>query len=495
MPRAVLAAPALGTALLLGACAVGPDFKSPAAPAVTSYGATPPVSQTAATPVAGGEAQRFVAGAAVPTRWWRLYGSTKLDALVERAFAANPDVEAAQATLRQAQQTLIATHANLLPFVDANLSAKRQQFSSAAFGGSGTSIFNLYNASVDLSYGIDVFGGVRRYYEGQLAQTDLQRYAVAATYQTLAANVVTAAIQEASLRAQIEATRAIIDSQQRQLGVIERQFQLGAVSNSDVLSARSELASTRATLPPQEQQLDQIRNQLAVYEGKLPGERQDTDFSLDELHLPQSVPVSLPSELVRQRPDVQQAEAQLHAASAQIGVAIANRLPKITLSASYGSTATSTGALFDDMIWNVGAGITQPLFHAGELAAKQRAAQAAYDAAAAQYRKAVLLAFQNVADSLRVLDKDAAVLQAQYEATSAAKESLRIADLQFKLGATNYLNLLTAQRQVQQTQIAYLQALAARQADTAALFQALGGGALNPPEATTAATQPSVRAD
>lgn len=479
MNRSLKKAAPLAAALLAAGCAVGPDFKSPPAPATPGYLAGDTPQATSATPVEGGQAQHFVAGQPVPSRWWTLYQSPQLDALVDRAFKGSPTVDAAQAALREAQQTLKADKANLFPFLDANASATREKTSNTAFGGSGTNLFNLYNASLDVSYGLDLFGGVRRALEAQLAQTDYTRFQLAATYQTLAANVVTAAVQSASLQAQIEATQAILGAQQSELDITERQFALGAVSSAEVLSARSNLATTRAGLPPLLQQLDQTQNQLAVYEGRLPAERVEPPFKLADLKLPESIPLSLPSELVRQRPDVQESEALLHQASAQIGVAIANRLPQITINGSYGTQASHTGDLFSDGIWSLGANLTQPLFHAGELAAKQRAAQAAYDQAAANYRQTVLQAFQDVADSLRALQRDADVLQAQQEAASTAQQSLQLIDHQYRLGGASYLSLLNAQRQYQQTQIAYVQALAARQADTAALFQALGGGVLN----------------
>jgi len=459
-------------------CAVGPDFKTPAAPETDRYTAQPLPEQTAATPVAGGEAQTFKPGQAVPEQWWTLFGSDKLNKLVEQAFAGSPNVEAASASLRRAQENLKAQRGALFPSVDANASAQRQRASGAVLGqpANFATLYNLYNASVDVSYTLDLFGGVRRGIEAQAAAVDFQRFQLQATYLTLAANVVTSGVTEASLRAQVSATEDIVAAFERQLKITEQQFELGSVSSADVLSARSNLASIRATLPTLQRQLSAVQNQLAVYLGKLPSERESTNFELAELTLPKELPLSVPSELVRQRPDVRAAEASLHQAQAQVGVATANLFPQLSISGSFGSQAATSGDLFDDHIWNIAAGLTQPLFHGGALSAQRRAAIAGYDQAAADYRNTVLTAFQNVADALRALETDAESLRAQYEAMTAAQTSLDLTEKQYALGSVSYLNLLTAQRQYQQARINYLQALASRYQDTAALFQALGGG-------------------
>jgi NodT family efflux transporter outer membrane factor (OMF) lipoprotein len=290
-------------------------------------------------------------------------------------------------------------------------------------------------------------------------------------------------VKQASLRAQINATQDILTAQEKQLEVVERQFQVGGVSGSDVLLQRTQVAQTRALLPPLERDLAQAGHQLAVLAGKLPSEAVLPAFTLEALKLPQELPVSLPSSLARQRPDIRAAEALLHQASAQIGVATANLYPQTTLTGSYGSLATRTGDLFSSGagIWSLGASILQPLFHGGELTARRRAAVAAYDQAAAQYRETVLQAFQNVADTLRALEADARTLKAQAEAESLARDTLDLIRKQFELGAVSYLSLLDAQRQYQQVRINLIQAQAARYADTAALFQALGGGWWNRP--------------
>ncbi|MGC2518258.1 MAG: efflux transporter outer membrane subunit [Burkholderiales bacterium] len=469
-----------GIAATVSACAVGPDFRSPEIPAASGYTETALPPQTEAAPVRGGDAQRFEPGAEISARWWQLFRSPDLDKLIRTALSDNPSLDSAQAALRQAQENLNAQTSVLYPSVDASLAAKRQRTVGAAFGLPSIpgNVFNLYNASVNVSYAIDVAGGARRELEALQAQIEFQRFQMEAAYLTLAANVATAAFQEASLREQMRATRDIIDAQEGQLKTVERQFDLGAVSRPDVLAQRAQLAQTRATLPPLEKALALTRNQLAVLIGKFPGEAAVPELDLAAFELPQALPLSLPSELVRQRPDIRAAEAVLHQASAQIGVAEAGMFPQLTLSGSYGSASTTTSGLFEpsSMLWNIGANLLQPIFHAGRLQAQKRGAVAVYDQAFAQYRQTVLGAFQNVADVLQALESDAAALKAQAQAESAARESLDVTQRQFELGAASYLALLNAQRQHQQTRIGLVQAQAARFADTAALFQSLGGG-------------------
>jgi NodT family efflux transporter outer membrane factor (OMF) lipoprotein len=465
----------IGAATLAAAgCAVGPDFKSPAAPQTDRYTAEPVAAATAATPAEGGASQAFAIGKQLPARWWTLFQSDALNRLVDDAFNGSPTVTVAEATLRQAQENLTATRAQLLPAFDGSASATRQKISGAQFGGQ-PNIFSLFDASVGVSYGIDLFGGARRAAEAQTAAVEYQRFEVQAAYQTLAANVVTAAVTEASLRAQVAATGEIVAALQHQTDVIEKQYRLGGAAYSDVLSARSNLASEQATLPGLRKQLEQTRHRLAVYLGKLPNEFVAPPLDIAGLQLPRELPVTLPSELVRQRPDVRAAEAQMHEAAANIGVATAALLPQIGLSGSFGDEASKVGDLFSNGIWSIGANVTQPLFHGGELRAKRRGAVDAYDVAAAQYRQTVLTSFAEVADALRALEADAQAFNAQYTASTSAEANLRLVEKQYALGAVSYLNLLTAQNQYQQARINYVQALANRYQDTVALFQALGG--------------------
>jgi len=478
---------------LAGGCAVGPDFKRPPPPEVRGYTARPLPASIGAAGGSAGPVQHLVPGMDISAQWWTLFHSPPLNHLVERALKANPSLQAAQATLRQAQENAYAAEGALLPAVNANASATRMQVRGAQFGlpASPGSLFTVYNASVSVSYGLDIFGAARRTVEVLQAEAEFERFQLEGAYITLAANVVTTAVQEASLRAQIAATRDIIDVQSQQLGLLERQLNVGAVSGSSVLAQRTALAQTRAALPLLEKQLALLRNQLAALAGSFPSEAELDQFDLSTLELPQDLPVSLPSRLVEQRPDVRASESLLHAASAGIGVATANMLPQFTISGGAGSVATTAGSLFKpgSGIWNLGASLAQPLFRGGALKHERRAAVAAYDGAAAQYRSVVLSAFQDVANVLDALQLDAGILQAQTLAAQSATESLDIARKQYQAGAANYLALLNAQQAYQQTVIALAQARAVRYADTAALFQALGGGWWNREQAQ-AASQP-----
>lgn len=469
---------ALLLALSVSGCVLGPDYQAPAAPGAERYGADPLPAETVATPVIGGEAQKFLAGKDLPDRWWTLFGSDKLNRLVEEALASSPSAVSAQAALRQAQAQAKARGADLYPTVGVGIGGNRQKVDTGSFGnpGGGSSIYNLYNASVDVSYSIDLFGGTRRGIEAVLAQSELARFQSEAAYQTLVANVVTTAVQEAQLRAQVAAQEEIVADQEKSLKVSETQFELGAIGKADLLSARSQLASQRAALSPLRLQLSQTRNQLAVYLGKLPGEYIATPFELSELTLPQELPVSLPSTLVQRRADVLAADAALRSASASVGIAAADRFPKLALNATYGTQASKTGDLFKGDIWSVGGNLSAPIFNFGALKALYGASQAAYEQSAADYRLTVLNAFKNVADSLRQIETDAERLQAQHQAWSSAEEALKLTRLQYELGAASYLQLLSAQQQHAQTKAAYVQAQAARYQDTVALFQALGGG-------------------
>ena len=465
----------------LGGCAVGPNFKTPDAPVAAGNAYTPTAlpTQTASAPGVGGAAQHFAAGQDIPAQWWSVFHSPALDQLIRSALAQSPSMAAAEASLREAQENYKAEAGTLAyPAVTGQLGATRAHESALTTGQPGGSVLNLYNASVNVSYSPDVFGLTGRTLESAQAQVDYQRMQVEATYLTLTANVVTTAIREASLRAQLKATHEVLDALTKQTGLIDKQFQFGAIPRSTLLTQRTQLAQTAATVPPLEKALAQTRHQLSVLAGQLPSEAGIPEFQLDALTLPQELPVSLPSELVRQRPDIRASEAQLHSASALVGVATANQYPQFTLSGSYGSQALTPSQVFksSNIIWSLGAGLTQPIFNGGALTAKRHAAEAAYDAAAAQYRVTLLNAFQNVADSLRALDSDASTLKAQAEAEALASQSLALATSQYKLGAISNLNLLDAERAYQETHITLVQAQAARYADTAALFQALGGG-------------------
>jgi NodT family efflux transporter outer membrane factor (OMF) lipoprotein len=478
------------TALTLAGCTVGPNFQRPDAPRTDRYTETPLPQETTSAATTGGAAQRFVAGGDLPAQWWSLYRSEPLDRLIREGLAESPTLAAARATLRQAQENLTAqTGALLYPGVDANASATREKISNASFGLPGASpIFNLYNASVNVSYMLDVFGGNRRQLEALQALVDYQNYQLEGAYLALTSNIVTATIREATLRAQIQAQRDILAAEQDQVQRVARQFELGGVGRLELVAQRAQAAQTAATVPPLENALAQTRHQLAVLTGKLPSEVVVPEFNLDTLNLPEEIPVSLPSELVRQRPDIRAAEALLHQASAQIGVATANLYPQITLTGSFGGQSTQLHSLFaGPSVWSIGAGLLQPLFHGGQLEAERRAAIAAYEAAQGQYQETVLQGFRNVADALRALEEDARTVKAQAEADALARDRLELTRKQYQLGGTSYIALLDAQRQYNLAHFALVLAQGTRYADTAALFQALGGGWWQRDDAASAA--------
>jgi NodT family efflux transporter outer membrane factor (OMF) lipoprotein len=488
-PRQGASAAAAATAMLVASCAVGPDFHRPQAPADAGYTAETLPAETASAEVHGGVAQRFQSDRDIEGDWWTLFHSPALNALVEQAFSANPNIEVAQSTLRQASENVFAEEGAFFPAVNGSLSATRQKIAGVSIGIPGVNpIFNVTTASVSVSYLLDVFGGTRRQVEALAAQAEFQRFELEATYLTLASNVVVSAVQEASLRAQIAATQDIVDIESQALDVLQHQFELGGASRAAVLAQAATLAQTRATLPPLDKQLAQVRDLISVLAGRFPNAPPDAVFELSALDLPQELPVSLPSRLVEQRPDIRAAEALLHSASAQVGVATANLLPQITLTGQYGTVSTGN-PLAGVSVWSAAAGLTQPLFRGGELVHLRRAAVAAYEEAAAQYRGTVLTAFQNVADALRALQSDADAVSAQLAAERAATDSLNIARQQFQLGAINYLLLLNAQQTYEQAHVGLVQAQANRYADTAALFQALGGGWWNRTDVATAANQ------
>ncbi len=473
---------ALGFSLLCYGCLVGPNFHTPESPKTTTYTSTQFPAKTASVSGPGGEAQHLALGQEIPAEWWTLFHSTSLDQLVRQALSGNPTLAAAKATLSESQETLNALVGSVLyPKVDASASVTREKVSLAAFGMPNEQIspFTLYNASVNVTYALDLFGGARRELEVLESQIDFQRFQLEGAYLTITSNIVTTSVKEASLRAQIEAMNEIIAALQTQFDLVKLQFKLGGAARTDVLAQQTQLAQTKATLPPLKKELEQTRHLLAVFTGRFPSESAVLpEFTLDQLQLPAELPVSLPSLLVRQRPDVRASEALLHAASAQVGVATANQYPQISLTGSLGSMAISSSKLFSTGtgVWSLGAGLLQPVFHGGELSAERRAAVAAYTQALAQYQAVVLQAFQNVADVLRALDDDANTLKAQADANASASDTLKLTQKQFQLGGVSYLSLLNAERQYQQTRIDLIQAQAARYADTAALFQALGGG-------------------
>ncbi len=471
-------------ATLSTGCMVGPDFKQPNAPSVSSYTAKPLPNKTVSVRGPGGKSQTYVIDKDIPADWWRLFHNADINRLVEQGIQNSPTMAAAQAALTQAQETLNAQIGNsLFPAFDLNLGGTRQRSPAQQNGVSvPTSVYNTFNANVSVSYTLDVFGGARREIESLAAQVDYQQFNLLATYLTLTSNIVITALNLASLEAQINATHKLIQETEKQLVILKQQFRLGGIANTNVLSQQTLVEQTKATLPPLQQSAVQAQHALATLIGAYPN-TEIPHLVLNKINLPKDLPVSLPSNLVRQRPDVRASEALFHAASAQIGVATANLFPQFTLSAADGWSSAVASSLFtpSNKLWMLGSQITQPLFHGGALLASKRAAVAAYDQAGAQYQQTVLTAFQNVADTLKALANDARTYQAQKAAEVAAYQNLVITQTQFVDGGVSYINLLTAQQSYQQTRIASIQAQASRFVDTATLFQALGGGWWNRP--------------
>lgn len=499
MSRARAALPsliALSALPLIAGCVVGPHYRRPSLPPAQTYSPAPLPPSTSSIPgIAAGAAQSFSAARAISAQWWTLFRSPALDALIQRAFAANPTIDAADDALRQAQENVYAQRGYFYPTVQASYQAERTRLSgntatSAAPGiqGNGENItplgpaepvtYNFHTAQVTVGFVPDVFGANRRQVESLQAQADAARYQLDAAYVTLASNVVAAALQEASTRAQIAAAQAIIRSNERSLQIVRSQLRLGYATRLDVAQQTLALAQTRALLPPLRRQLEQTRDLIRVLAGNAPDHDVPETFTLDALHLPQDLPLSLPSKLIEQRPDVLAAEEQVRSASAQVGVAVANRLPQLSLTAALGGQATRITQMFwgSGTFWSVIGSASQPLFDAGTLRHRQRAAEQALAQAAAQYRSTVLTAFQNVADTLHAIYTDADALRSAAQVERAARVTLRLTQEQFRVGYANGLAVLTAQQAYQQAVIARVQAQAARLGDTAALFQALGGG-------------------
>jgi NodT family efflux transporter outer membrane factor (OMF) lipoprotein len=467
----------------LSACAVGPDFKRPTPPSVGTYGSAPMHGDTASTESVGGDGQHFVAGMDIPNQWWTLFKSPQLDRLVEQALKANPDVGAAQAALRQAHELYLAQWTSFFPVVQGTFTGTRAKNAVGTIANptdlpQANPYYNLYTAQLTVSYSPDVFGATRRAVEAAKAQVEVGRFQLEATYLTLSSNVVVTAMQEASLRGQITATERLLELQHQLTEKVQHQRLLGTASDLDVLAQQSLEAQTAQTLPPLQKQLGQTRDALTALLGRLPSEEPSETFRLSDLTLPRDLPVSLPSKLIEQRPDVRQAEENLHASSAAVGIAIADMLPQFTITGDIGSSALTLGTLFSPYtgFWDLGASLTQTLFDSGALLHKKRAADAALDQAAAQYRAAVILACQNVADTLRALQADADALKASADAASAAKKTFDLAEHQRALGTISLVAVLNAEQTYRQAELALVQAEANRYSDTAGLFQALGGG-------------------
>ncbi|MEX3840377.1 efflux transporter outer membrane subunit [Paraburkholderia sp. BR10882] len=476
---------ALLLVLMLAGCTVGPDFHPPAAPDATGWTREPVPASTASATGPGGGAQTFTAAEHASNDWWKQYGSAQLNELVDQALRASPTLDSARARLVEARENYNAqAGATNFPSVDLKLSGTRQKVDLAAFGITqvpNPPPFTLYNASVSVSYVFDLFGANRRALESTFAQVDYQAYEMEAARLSVAANVVSTAIRRASLQRQIDLTTQLAQTQARQLAIMQARYAAGGVAQIDLRSQRTLLAQTRASLPPLETQRAAAEHQLATLLGVAPARfAAPLDaLSLDTLHLPDTVSLTVPSTLARERPDIRAAEALLHQAGANVGVATANLFPQISLSASIGSERTRIEDVISGLnIWNVGLGLTQPLFHGGELRAKKRASEAAYEAAFADYRQTVLQALQQVADSLQALQNDATELQARDDAAREAQANAAIAQTRYNAGGVSEFSLIDAQRQALQTTLDRSRVHADRLTDTAALYQALGGAPL-----------------
>jgi NodT family efflux transporter outer membrane factor (OMF) lipoprotein len=474
--RPLLALAAFG---LVTGCTMGPNFQPPDPPRAQSFLPDQPPTFVAGG-INGGEAQRIVDGMDIPGQWWQVFQSPQLNSLIETALRANPDITAASAGLRVAQEAARAQRATLFPTVQAGFGASANQVPTvlSAPTADNNYSYSLYTLGLTLSYNLDLWGANRRQIESLDALAEAQCFQLEGAYLSLASNVVAAALLEASLRAQIDSTQRIVAAQRDTLDILNRQLGLGAVNGSDVAAQQAALAQVEATLPPLQKALAQQRNLLATLTGRFPDQSLAEQFKLADLKLPEDLPLSLPSKLVEQRPDVRAAESNLHSSSALVGVAIANQFPNITLNASIGTQALTLGTLFGPTLASSVAGVNvlQTVLDGGALAAKKRQAQAALEQADAQYRSTVLQAFRNVADTLRALEFDALTLKASVAAEQATATSLQIARRRLELGDATYIFVLTAELAYQQAALLRVQAQAARYTDTAALFQALGGG-------------------
>lgn len=456
------------SALLLTGCVAGPDFKTPAGPSTDRY--TPETLPSLALPAASGDA-------AVPELWWSLFNSPKLDETVRVALEGNRDLKAAQATLKQAEELLGATRAARMPEVTADASNGRQKLGAAFLGGFSLPPFTYYSVGASVSYVFDLAGGVHRTIEENAALAEAQAHELDAARLSITGNVVLQAFAIASARAQIRATEGVLDDDRRNLELVRRAFEEGSVPRLDVLSAESQLAQDETLLPPLRQELSAARHALAVLVGEAPGNWSPPDFDFEDFSLPATLPVSLPSELARRRPDIRSEEARLHAATAAIGVATANLYPQIRLTGSLSQQAITASSLFDQNsnAFSVAGGITAPLFDFGRRRAEKRASEAAMQASLARYEQTVLSAFRQVADVLAALEHDSQQTDAQQRALNVAESSLALTRESYTAGNTGVLQILDAERQVQRARIGVAKARAQRMQDTAELVVALGG--------------------
>ena len=478
-------------ASLLAGCAVGPNFQQPAAPKGAGFTPGPLPAKTADAP---GGAQTFAQNTDIPGEWWTLFQSPALDSLIKQAMQANPTIAAAQASLRVARENVLAQDGAFFPSIGLDANASKNQTSTGSLSpvaANNKAFYSLYTGEVSVSYSPDVFGLNRRTTESLAAQAENQHYELEAAYLTLTSNVVTAAVQEAGCQAEIAAQQQTIQADSQLRDIIAHQFAVGEVAQAVLLQQEAVLAQAQQMLPPMQKQLAMAQNALIALEGGYPNQTLAQQFDLASIHLPQNLPVSLPSQLVAQRPDILAAAANMHSASAQIGVAIANRLPQFPLTAALGTSPAALASAFTpyNQFFTVVSGMALPIFQGGTLLHRQRAANAQFQLAAAQYQETVIGAFQNVSDTLRALQSDADALQAAAASDQLAGQSLSIARTELQAGSIDDVSVLNAEQIYQTAQQALVQAEVTRLTDTAALFQALGGGWWNRADPQVPTTQ------
>ncbi len=483
--RHILRASLIATALAVagtGCTTVGPNFKPPPAPTVMRY--TSPDERTAPDPDAGSAPPQTIAlGEKVTADWWTLFRSPDLDGLVKQAIAGSPTLDSAEARLTEAREGVVEARSALYPQIGFNASIAGDKQSLSTFGLPSSAFplpdsYELFQFGPSASYTLDLFGGTRRKIEQQAALADFQGDQLDAAYLTLTGDTVTQAIRVASVRAQLKALSDILAIDQQNLELVQTERKTGTVPDSDVVTAESQLATDKTLRPDLDQQLSVAKHALAVLTGRAPGGWSPPDFDLSALTLPSELPVSLPSDLIHQRPDILAAESLLHASSARIGIATAQLYPEITLSAGLSASSLNGGALFDPsgLVWSIAGGLTQPIFDGGRRKAQRRAALADFKASAADYKQTVLLSFGQVADVLQALTHDADLLASQQRALELASESERLQRINYGAGGVGLIDLLDAQRQYQQARLGYVRAQAQRYQDTIQLLVAMGGG-------------------
>ncbi len=468
--------------ILLSSCAVGPDYQRPDVLGDVgikddAFKVSLTMDESLPEVVAMGETQKFTLNK-VQAKWWKSFGSEKLNQLVEQGLKSSPTLQAANAKLEQAKQTYEAqAGSSLYPQVSLGAGGTRQRINKAAFGlPSSSSTYTLYNAGLNLGYRFDLFGTNRRLLEALAAEAAYQKHQFEAARLSLIANIVSSAMMQAQLAEQLDANRNILQALEEQLAMTKQRFALGAVGQYEVASLESSVEQFRANIPQLQNGLARQRHALALLTGQAPNSNQLPSFQLADFSLPQELPLLIPSELLQQRPDILASEALLQAANAKYGMSVSRMYPQLNLSANVGSQALTTSGLFgaETLVWGLAGQLTQPLFNAG-LPAESRAAKAGYEAVAANYRQTILQAFQGVADVLSALDYDAQSLHAQTKAMQAAQDAVKLVQQEYEAGAASYAQVLASKQQLEQARVALIAAQTRRLIDTTALYQAMGG--------------------